>query len=141
MQQKNLKGLSLRELEEFALSLGEKPYRGRQLFDWIYNKQVSDFGAMTSMSVGLRERLRAGANIDAIRLVDEKGSRSDGTVKYLFGLADGKKIETVLIPPKTAYRSSGIFPGQDQADTDGDDPPSDGTGQKRHTLLFSIQVG
>jgi len=145
MHQTNLKGLSLRELEEFALSLGEKPYRGRQLFDWIYNKDVSDFGAMSSMSAALRERLRAGASIGTIDLVDERRSAADGTVKYLFGLADGRKIESVLIPPKTAYRS----PWHDDApepdgpddETDNAQPAGAKAGTKRHTLCVSTQVG
>jgi 23S rRNA (adenine2503-C2)-methyltransferase len=146
MQQTNLKGLSLRELEEFALSLGEKPYRGRQLFDWMYNKQVSDFGAMTSMSADLRERLRAGASIDSIGLVDEKRSAADGTVKFLFELADGNRIESVLIPPKTAFRR----PGSDDPAGEDDEELTAGAGGegepgqqglKRHTLCVSTQVG
>jgi len=142
MHHTNLKGLSLRELEEFALSLGEKPYRGRQLFDWIYDKQVSDFGAMTSMSAGLRERLRAGASIDSIDLVDEHRSGSDGTVKYLFGLADGRRIESVLIPPKTAYRSEwSLPPDGSEVLTGADDTSVAAEEGKRHTLCVSTQVG
>ncbi len=155
MHQTNLKGLSQRELEEFALSLGEKPYRGRQLFDWIYNKHVSDFGAMTTMSSALRERLRAGATIDSIGLTGEKLSASDGTVKYLFELADGKKIESVLIPPRTAYRNPPPSPaggGQGRTGMTGvaDGPvgppetgeePAEEAGLKRHTLCVSTQVG
>lgn len=122
----NLKGLSLRELEEFALSLDEKSYRGKQLFDWIYTREVTDFHAMTTMSVALRERLASLAVIGSITLRDEKHSPGDGTVKYLFELGDGRKIESVLIPPRTAFRGPGAEVEEEQ---------------KRLTLCVSTQVG
>ena len=124
MQKTNLKGLTRGQLADFALSIGEKKYRGKQLFDWLYTKEAGSFADMTSLSKQLRETLGARARIDA--LVQNEASRSahDGTTKFLFELADGKRIETVLIPPRTAFVSGS---------------PDDG--QRRLTVCVSTQVG
>jgi 23S rRNA (adenine2503-C2)-methyltransferase len=122
----DLKGLTLRELEGFSLSIGERPFRGRQLFNWLYNKQVSSFDEMTSLSKSLREKLSSVATIGVVRLVTAQESRADGTTKFLFELADGKRIESVLIPPKTAFVSPNARDEEEQ---------------KRLTLCVSTQVG
>src|SRR5260221_13421200 len=104
MTKTNLKGLTLAELEEFSLSIGEQRYRGKQLFDWIYTKAAPSFQEMTPLSGTLREKLSGIASIDSMELVEEQKSRADGTTKLLFQLADGKNIESALIPPRTACR-------------------------------------
>ncbi|HEY6191855.1 MAG TPA: 23S rRNA (adenine(2503)-C(2))-methyltransferase RlmN [Bacteroidota bacterium] len=126
MTKTNLKGLTLSELEEFALSVGEQRYRGKQLFDWIYTKAAASFHEMTPLSGTLREKLAGLASIDSLELVEEQKSGADGTTKFLFGLADGKKIESVLIPPRTAFRGREAT-GEEE--------------QKRLTLCVSTQVG
>src|SRR5689334_11825683 len=103
MKRPDLKGLTLHELEEFALSAGEAKYRGKQLFDWLYTKEAGSFDAMTTFSRALRARLAASASIGSIGAVAAHASPHDGTVKYLFALADGRRIESVLIPPRTAF--------------------------------------
>src|SRR5436309_6508585 len=105
MSEPNLKGLRLKELEEFSLSIGEKKFRGKQLFEWIYMKEASSFDQMSSLSQSLREKLSKAARIHSLKLVTAQTSTHDGTRKLLFELADGKQIESVLIPPRTAFRS------------------------------------
>ncbi len=125
MKKVNLKGLTLQELEDFSLSIGEKKFRGKQLFDWLYSKEASSFTEMSSLAKSLREKLSKISTINSMKIVDVQES-SDGTRKFLFELEDGKRIESVLIPPKIAFESS---------DADNEE------GQKRLTLCVSTQVG
>nr|BCX00244.1 MAG: putative dual-specificity RNA methyltransferase RlmN [Bacteroidota bacterium] len=96
-QARNLNGLSLAELEALMRSWGEPAYRGRQLFQWIYQKQASDFEEMTNLPRRLRERLAAEAHLGRIHL-EQLRQASDGTLKALFRLRDGRAVESVLIP-------------------------------------------
>ncbi len=132
----NLKGLSERELEEFAVSTGEKPFRGRQLFEWIYHRQAAGFGEMLNIPSSFRRRLEAEARIGSIELRDRNRSATDGTTKLLFALEDGRNIESVLIPPKTAYRG-----GPDPGAEDQDDAGEIKQERERLTLCVSTQVG
>ncbi|CAM2056503.1 Dual-specificity RNA methyltransferase RlmN [Desulfovibrionales bacterium] len=93
----NLLDLVLPELEAFVVSLGEPVYRGRQLFRWLWHKGVADLAVMTDLGKGLRVALTERAIISWPRIVSEVVS-CDGTVKLLLELADGARIETVLIP-------------------------------------------
>ncbi len=123
---RNLLGLSREELAEFAESMGEKRYRGTQLFGWMYGRGVTSFDAMSDLGKGLRERLTLSASIEGVTPVAVRHSPGDGTAKFLFALRDGFRIESVLIPPASA------FVGKDAG---GDDE------QKRLTLCVSTQVG
>jgi len=125
MKKVNLKGLTLQELEDFALSIGEKKFRGKQLFDWLYTKEVTSFSEMSSLAKILQDKLSELSAIDSIRIVKVQKS-SDGTQKFLFELEDGKNIESVLIPSKIAFENS---------DADSEER------QKRLTLCISTQVG
>ncbi len=93
----DLMGMSMADLAVFVDELGEKPFRAKQLFKWIYGKRVTDFAEMTNVSKVLRARL---AEVARISRMDERVvQRSvDGTIKFLWGLADGLQIESVLIP-------------------------------------------
>jgi len=102
MAKKNLKGLNLEELKSFVESLGEKKYRGSQLFSWLYVKGAQSFEEMTDVSRDFRAVLAASARIDNLRLVTMSVSPSDGTTKFLFRLHDGLMIESVLIPAEEA---------------------------------------
>ena len=126
MKKTNLMGLTLPELGEFSLSIGEPKYRGKQLFDWIYTREARSFREMSSLPGPLREKLGEIASIDSIALAEEQESSSDGTKKFLFELADGKRIESVLIPPRVAFRDPSAQ-GEDE--------------QQRLTLCVSTQVG
>ncbi|MCD6098466.1 23S rRNA (adenine(2503)-C(2))-methyltransferase RlmN [bacterium] len=92
----NLLGLTREEIERFVVSLGQKPFRGRQIMKWIYGKGVFDFDVMTDISVPLRDNLKEVACIEGIELA-ERVSSPDGSVKYAFRLSDGNIIESVLI--------------------------------------------
>jgi len=92
-----LKGMSLEEMERFVAERGEPSYRGRQLFQWIYGRGATTFEQMTDLPAALRAALTEQASIGGLAHLDRQMSR-DGTRKYLFGCADGRQIETVLIP-------------------------------------------
>lgn len=93
----NLKSLSRAELSRFCTELGLKRFRADQLFQWMYQKDVSDFSEMTNLSKDLREQLRELAVVGTIEAASQQRS-ADGTIKFLFRLADGHKVEAVLIP-------------------------------------------
>lgn len=94
---KNLKQLSEEEMCLFIQKLGEKPYRSRQIINWIYKKHAVSVDEMTDISAATREKIKEKAYISSIELLDKKTAK-DGTSKFLFGLEDGETIESVLIP-------------------------------------------
>ncbi len=94
----NIKDFSLRELEAELSKLGEKPYRARQIFEWIYQKGASDFNEMSNLPASLRETFQQKLRISSYNIIKRQISKLDGTRKYLFGLEDGETIEAVLIP-------------------------------------------
>lgn len=98
MDRVRLKEMSLGELQTFVESLGEKKYRGAQLYSWIYGKAAQSFGEMTDVSKNFRGMLEKTALLDNLQILSHKQSK-DGTVKFLFGLVDGLAVESVLIPP------------------------------------------
>ncbi|MBX7151949.1 23S rRNA (adenine(2503)-C(2))-methyltransferase RlmN [bacterium] len=97
----NLFGLSLKDLESFFIDLGEKKFRGGQIFQWLYQRGVSSFDDMTDISKNLRDTLHQIAAINHLRALKTQVSDEDESIatrKILFELADGQKIETVYIP-------------------------------------------
>ncbi|NUN68367.1 MAG: 23S rRNA (adenine(2503)-C(2))-methyltransferase RlmN [Bacteroidetes bacterium] len=96
-----LRGLTLGGLEQFVASIGEPKYRAAQIYQWLYKYRVTSFDAMTNLSVPLRQKLTETAEIGQFSVVTFQTSAVDGTVKFLYELSDGKRIETVLIPPRT----------------------------------------
>ena len=93
----NLLDLDLVRMQEFFVSIGEKPFRAEQLLKWIYHARITDFAQMTNLSVELRQRLSELAVIEPPKILREQTS-SDGTVKWLMGSGTGNAIETVFIP-------------------------------------------
>ncbi len=93
----NLIGLDRAELSAFFADLGEKPFRARQLLQWVHQRGVTDFEAMTDLSRGLRDRLGEVGEIRPPRVIREQLS-ADGTVKWLLSESGGSAIETVFIP-------------------------------------------
>jgi 23S rRNA (adenine2503-C2)-methyltransferase len=94
----NLTGFTLQECEAFAEEIGEKKYRGRQLYKWLYNKNVSTFDEMTDLPLTLRDKLNHTAELGQVELAEADDQSSSGSIKYLFKLKDGYHIETVYIP-------------------------------------------
>ena len=93
----NLLGMSLEELEEFFISIKEKPFRSKQVFQWIHQKGESDFHKMTNLSKDLQSKLSELCMIKAPEILYEKDS-VDGTRKWVLSVGDGDLVEMVLIP-------------------------------------------
>lgn len=93
----NLLSLDRPAMEAFFLGIGEKPFRARQLLQWIYQRKVIRYGDMTDLSKSLRARLDQTTRINLPEIASHSRSH-DGTVKLLLKLHDGNCIETVYIP-------------------------------------------
>jgi 23S rRNA (adenine2503-C2)-methyltransferase len=93
----NLMGLDQPAMTAFFADMGEKPFRGTQVLQWIHQYGVQDFAAMTNISKPLRTRLMDAAEIHTPEVVTDQLAQ-DGTRKWLLRLADGNCIETVFIP-------------------------------------------
>ncbi|HVK49190.1 MAG TPA: 23S rRNA (adenine(2503)-C(2))-methyltransferase RlmN [Pseudobacter sp.] len=107
---KNIRHLSLSELETYFEELGEKKFRTKQVYEWIWQKHAHSFDAMTNLSKELRQKLADNFSLPALG-VDATQYSADGTVKSRFKTVDGHAVEGVLIPTderKTACVSSQI---------------------------------
>lgn len=93
---RHLLDLSLSEFQDWLGEIGEKKFRGKQVFTWIYEKRVRDFELMSDLPKSLREQLAAEFEIYRCREAAVQTSR-DGTDKLLIGLADGGQVECVLL--------------------------------------------
>lgn len=93
----NLLGLSKQELVAFFATLGEKSFRATQVMKWIYQYGVTDFAQMSNLSKKLQEKLQMVAHITP-PTVKFKQFSEDGTRKWVFEVAGGSLVETVLIP-------------------------------------------
>ncbi len=111
-----IKNYSLKEVESLFAAIGEKSYRAKQLFNWLYERNVDNFFAMTNFSKELRQYLDEQYEITPLKLVDRKKSVLDGTEKFLFETFDGHFIESVFIR-------------------------NDGTDEGRLTICVSSQAG
>lgn len=92
-----LLGMSCKQMEEFLEDMGQPRYRGRQVYKWIYQKDVNSFHDMTDIPRSLRQQLDETASIAIPRVLKQRVSK-DGTRKFLMELEDRKRIETVVIP-------------------------------------------
>jgi len=115
----DIKSLNREELEAQFKSLGEPAYRVAQLLDWLYVRRAASWDAMTNLPKALREKLRAQFSLQTLELARKQGAE-DTTQKFLWKLADGAFIESVLIPANPALY---------------------GESSDRHTLCISTQVG
>jgi 23S rRNA (adenine2503-C2)-methyltransferase len=97
IEKTNLIGLDRAALERFFAELGEKPFRARQVLQWVHQRGVTDFDAMTDLARSLRERLAQKAEITSPRVIREQLS-NDGTVKWLLAVKGGSAVEAVFIP-------------------------------------------
>lgn len=89
-------GLPMPELSDWIESVGEKKYRAKQIWDWLYRQRVQSFEAMTNLSKVLIEKLKENFILNPLEQVVVQEAK-DGTVKYLFKLPDGMMIETVMM--------------------------------------------
>ena len=97
MEKTDIKSLDYEELQQFMASLGEKPFRAKQLYEWMHEKLAADLDEMTNLSKGLRRKLKETTDYTSLEVVERLVSGIDGTEKYLFRLSDGNVIESVLM--------------------------------------------
>lgn len=116
---RDIRSLSLQELESQFSDWDAPTYRVKQLLDWLYDRRVTDWEQMTNLPKQLRKQLREEFSLTGLELVRKQGAR-DATQKFLWKLTDDALIESVLIPANPALYGE----------------PSD-----RHTLCVSTQVG
>lgn len=95
----DIKNLSLKDMGHYLEMLGEKKFRAKQIFGWIY-KGVDSFDEMTDLSKELRQKLDENAELKRLQILKVQNSEKDGTRKYLFGLEDGNSIESVFMKYK-----------------------------------------
>jgi 23S rRNA (adenine2503-C2)-methyltransferase len=93
----NIKELTLKAFEAELVERKEPSYRGKQVWQWLFQKRAASFAEMTNLSSALRARLAEDFTISRLTILREAVSQ-DGTRKFLFGLSDGHSIESVLIP-------------------------------------------
>ncbi|MBI4646303.1 MAG: 23S rRNA (adenine(2503)-C(2))-methyltransferase RlmN [Bacteroidia bacterium] len=93
----DIRNLSDVEIQSFFVQNNEKPYRIKQLKEWLWKKGAGSFIEMSSLPLNIRELLDKHFNIHGLCLEDTAIS-GDGSIKFLFRLFDGKYIESVLIP-------------------------------------------
>lgn len=93
----DIKSMNLTELSAFVTGLGEKPFRARQLYQWMHQKLSVSIDEMTNLSAVFREKLKQDCIYTSLQQVDVQISKQDGTRKYLFLLDDGNVIESVLM--------------------------------------------
>ncbi len=109
-EKQNIRSLELDVLKTFFTENGEKAFRAKQVFEWLWKKQATTFDEMTNLSVGTRELLKNHFEINPVTIAEKQVS-NDKTIKNAFRLHDGKITEGVLIPtPKrmTACISSQV---------------------------------
>lgn len=97
---KDIKSFSLEELELEIVSLGDKSFRAKQIYQWLHTKHVDNFDEMTNISKDLKEKLKNNYELTLLKTVEIQTSAIDGTKKYLFELSDGAVIESVLMKYK-----------------------------------------
>ncbi len=88
------------ELEKFILTLDEKKFRAKQIFDWLHNKNIESFNDMKNISKQTIAKLEEFTYIPSLKIEEKLESNEDGTVKYLFELRDGTFIESVFMKYK-----------------------------------------
>lgn len=94
---KDIVSLSYEELIFEMKEIGEKPFRGKQIYGWLHEKLADDFSKMTNISKTLQERLDASYEIRKVSVAARQISKKDATEKFLFELCDGCMIESVLM--------------------------------------------
>ncbi len=107
---KNIRHLSLPEIEAFFETLGEKKFRAKQVWEWLWQKHAHSFEDMTNLGKPLRQHLADTFTFPALR-IDATQYSADGTIKSRFRTVDSHLVEGVLIPTderKTACLSSQI---------------------------------
>ena len=138
-------GLDLVELTGLMTDLGEKPYRGRQLFDALYRQRVEAIEEISTLPSALRERLTATHHV-GLPMLSSTARSVDGTERYLVQLADGETVETVWMPDGDGGERGDGTEASLEEELDGDArtqtaTSGDGAAFRRSTICVSSQVG
>jgi len=96
-KKQDIRALSKDKLKDYFVAKGEKAFRAKQVYEWIWKKSATDFDQMTNLSLSTRELLKENFDINAVQ-IDECQFSEDGTIKSAFKLYDGQICEGVLIP-------------------------------------------
>jgi 23S rRNA (adenine2503-C2)-methyltransferase len=110
INKKDIRKLSLDDLKAWLVEQGEKPFRAKQVYEWLWKHSIQSFSDMNNVSLPLREKLEQHFSINAVQVATKQLS-SDGTIKSAFKLYDSNIVEGVLIPHderKTACVSSQV---------------------------------
>ncbi len=99
-KQIQLKGMTIEELKNCLIKIGEQNFRAKQIFKWMYNSGVTSFDEMLNIPKTLRNNLNDLYTLNTLKLHSKQISESDGTTKFIFETADNHKIESVIIPDK-----------------------------------------
>jgi 23S rRNA (adenine2503-C2)-methyltransferase len=99
---KNIRELSLQQLEEYFENMGEKKFRAKQVYEWLWQKQAMSFADMTNLSKDLRQKLGEEFTLPALH-IDATQYSDDGTIKSRFKTWDGHLVEGVMIPTTSRF--------------------------------------
>ena len=108
-QKVNIRNLGLPEIKAQFEGMGEKPFRAKQIYEWLWKKNAGSFEEMSNLSKELRSKMEEHFFIDKIRL-DNQQISSDKTIKCAFEVEQGKVVEGVLIP--TSSRTTACISSQ-----------------------------
>jgi len=97
MNKVNLYALDREQLRDLLVKMGEKPFRARQVRDWMYGQRVDKLAAMRNLPDATIDKLAEVAELGELQLAAQQISR-DGTIKRVYQLCDGQLIESVLMP-------------------------------------------
>lgn len=109
INKKDIRGLSKEDLRDFFVGIGDKAFRGDQVYEWLWNKGAHTFEEMTNLSLQIREHLQEHFVINHIQ-VDQIQKSADGTIKNAVKLHDNLVVESVLIP--TSSRTTACVSSQ-----------------------------
>lgn len=96
----DIKSMTLKELEQYMETIGEKKFRAKQLYEWMHKKVVRSFDEMNNIPKKLKEKINQDVGMLSVKEVECLTSKIDGTAKFLFELYDGSIIESVLMKYK-----------------------------------------
>ena len=94
---RDIKSFTLERLQEEMVSLGEKSFRAKQMYEWMHKKQAAGYEEMTNIPRALADKCRGRYDYTALEIRRVQESSADGTRKYLFALADGNTVESVFM--------------------------------------------
>lgn len=100
MEKPNLRHLNLDQMKAYFVEIGEKPFRAKQVYEWIWKKSARTFDEMTNLSIETRSKLNEKFSINPVQVQNHQKS-NDRTIKNAFQLHDGYVVEGVLIPTDT----------------------------------------